>query len=40
VTTYNTHAVMMFDWRELTRWKADTARLPDDSLFINRPVTL
>ena len=40
VTTYNTPAVMMFDWRELARWKADTARLPDDSLFINRPVTL
>jgi len=40
VTTYNIPAVMMFDWRELTRWKADTTRLPGDSLFINRPVTL
>jgi signal transduction histidine kinase/CheY-like chemotaxis protein len=31
---------MMFDWRELTRWKAATSRLPQGSIVINRPLTL
>ena len=40
VTAFDIPSSMMFDWRELIRWKADIARLPRDSLFINRPVTL
>ncbi len=30
----------MFDWAQLQRWGADPARLPDNTLFINRPRTL
>jgi two-component sensor histidine kinase len=40
VTTFDTSPVPMFDWRELTRWKADTSRLPEGSIVMNRPVTL
>ncbi len=40
VTTFQTPTYMMFDWRELIRWKADTARLPKDGMVVNRPLTL
>ena len=40
VTTFEPSIRMMFDWRELIRWKADNARLPRDSIVINRPLTL
>jgi PAS domain S-box-containing protein len=40
VTTFDTPSAMIFDWRELLRWKADLARLPKDSILIGRPSTL
>ena len=30
----------MFDWSQLQRWGADPAKLPADTLFLNRPRTL
>jgi PAS domain S-box-containing protein len=30
----------MFDWQQLERWGVDAKRLPPDSVFINRPLTL
>ncbi len=39
ITTFNTPTQMMFDWKELTRWKAKTSALPEDSIVINRPPT-
>jgi PAS domain S-box-containing protein len=30
----------MFDWAQLERWGADPSRLPDGTLFLNRPRTL
>ena len=30
----------MFDWAQLHRWGADPAKLPQDTLYINRPRTL
>jgi len=30
----------MFDWAQLRRWGADPSRLPEDTLFVNRPRTL
>ncbi|MCF8033420.1 MAG: PAS domain S-box protein [Desulfarculaceae bacterium] len=40
VTTFVTPTQMMFDWRELARWKADLDRLPKNSTIINRPSSL
>jgi len=40
VTTFDIPTGMIFDWRELTRWKADTSRLPKGSIVINRPPAL
>jgi len=40
LTTFPAPTRMMFDWRELTRWKANISRLPIDSLIINKPLTL
>ena len=30
----------MFDWAQLQRWKADPAKLPANTIFLNRPRTL
>jgi two-component system sensor histidine kinase/response regulator len=30
----------LFDWQQLQRWGADHAKLPKDTLFLNRPQTL
>ena len=40
VTSFDTPAVMMFDWRELERWNAASAQLPADAIVVGRPVTL
>ena len=40
VTTFHTPIKMMFDWRELTRWNADTKRIPENSIIIERPLNL
>ncbi len=40
VTTFHTPSRMMFDWDELIRWKADVSERPEDSIVINRPLTL
>lgn len=40
ITTFSTPTQMMFDWQELTRWKAKTSALPRDSIILNRPTTL
>jgi len=40
VTIFDCPTRMMFDWRALTRWNVDPARLPKDSIVINRPNTL
>ena len=40
----NTDAIVptqpVFDWAQLNRWGADTAKLPESTLFLNRPRTL
>ncbi len=33
-------AVNMYDWAQLKRWGGDPARLPVDTLFLNRPVPI
>ena len=40
VTTLEAATPMMFDWNELKRWNAEDLRLPEDSIIINRPLTL
>ncbi len=40
ITTFTTSSQMMFDWRELLRWKANLAAMPKDSIVINRPPSL
>jgi PAS domain S-box-containing protein len=33
-------AIPKFDWTQIERWGGDAGRLPRESLFVNRPVTL
>jgi len=40
VTTFEASPKMMFNWNELTRWKTDMNRIPEESIVINRPLTL
>lgn len=40
VTTLEATPLIEFDWRTLTHWKADKSKLPQESIFINRPLTL
>ena len=40
VTTFNTPMFKMFDWNELSRWKANTRALPKDGIILNRQLTL
>ncbi|MGD0584296.1 MAG: PAS domain S-box protein [Oryzomonas sp.] len=40
VTTFGSAPLFEFDWRELKRWNADISRLPKESIFINRDLTL
>ena len=40
ITTFTPTTQKMFDWHELSRWKANTSALSGDSIIINRPVTL
>jgi PAS domain S-box-containing protein len=37
VTPMNPEQISLYDWRQLQRWSGDAARLPADTVFINRP---
>ncbi len=32
--------VVMFDWQQIKKWKGDVRHLPEETVFINRPVSL
>jgi len=36
----SSHIKPIFNWTQIERWRADTDRLPAESVFINRPLTL
>lgn len=33
-------SVAMFDWRQIERWGGDASKLPEDTIFLNRPPSL
>ncbi|CAN5485630.1 hypothetical protein BH11PSE11_BH11PSE11_29760 [soil metagenome] len=40
VTHLDASPIPMYDWQQLERWRVNPAKLPVDSIFVNRPPTL
>ncbi|PTN35304.1 PAS domain S-box protein [Desulfonatronum sp. SC1] len=39
VTSFDVRNVPLFDWQQLQRWGADNRKLPENTIFLNRPTS-